>query len=236
MGEYREGQAKAVRPREAATLILVRGGANPRILMGKRAATHKFMPNKFVFPGGRLDQVDQRLSVPSELNQAVLARLRSATRKDVTDNKLRGLALAAVRETVEETGLVIGHKTSSRLRSKNPIWQQYFDHGVEPPLAEFEFVARALTPTYRTRRFDARFFMVYEDCIHSDMNNMDAASGELLDLHWLTPSEARDLDLPIVTRWVIDLVDQRLQRRTGLGQVSVPYMRYINGKAVITAL
>ena len=49
-GEYREESAKAVRPREAATLIVVRQAKQPKILMGKRAATHKFMPNKFVFP------------------------------------------------------------------------------------------------------------------------------------------------------------------------------------------
>ena len=48
--------------------------------MGKRAATHRFMPNKFVFPGGKLDRVDQQLNVPGELSDPVMARLRKATR------------------------------------------------------------------------------------------------------------------------------------------------------------
>ena len=51
--EYRSG-GRAVRPRDAATLIIVRSdGGQPRILMGQRAAGHKFMPNKFVFPAAR---------------------------------------------------------------------------------------------------------------------------------------------------------------------------------------
>ena len=52
-GEYREKGHPAVRPREAATLVIVRQDQQPRVLMGKRAASHQFMPNKFVFPGGR---------------------------------------------------------------------------------------------------------------------------------------------------------------------------------------
>jgi hypothetical protein len=43
---------RAVRPRDAATLIIVRrDGKHPKVLMGKRSAGHQFMPNKFVFRG-----------------------------------------------------------------------------------------------------------------------------------------------------------------------------------------
>ena len=49
-GEYAEPGAQAVRPRDAATLIIVRQLKTPKILLGKRAASHKFMPNKFVSP------------------------------------------------------------------------------------------------------------------------------------------------------------------------------------------
>ena len=97
--EYRDEQAQAVRPKEAATLVIVRQGSEPKVLMGKRAASHVFMPNKFVFPGGRLDFIDQRLRVPSDLSGPVAGRLQKETRKDVSNHKLRGLALAAIRET-----------------------------------------------------------------------------------------------------------------------------------------
>ena len=46
-GEYREKGHPAARPREAATLVIVRQDQQPRVLMGKRAASHQFMPNKF---------------------------------------------------------------------------------------------------------------------------------------------------------------------------------------------
>ena len=60
-GEYRDG-GRAVRPKDAATLLIVRRGAGePRVLMGQRSAQHKFMPNKFVFPGGKVDVGDGRI-------------------------------------------------------------------------------------------------------------------------------------------------------------------------------
>ena len=231
-GEFREDNAKAVRPRHASTLIVVRQEADaPKILMGKRAASHKFMPNKFVFPGGRLDVVDQRLAVPQQLDQAVMQRLRKHTQKRVSDNTLRGLALAAIRETYEETGLIIGRRTDTPLRSSNEVWQSYFNHGVEPPLAHLDFICRAVTPTFRTRRFDTRFFMVYDEFIHTDPESMEKASGELLDLHWLTLEDARQLDLPSITRTVIDMVENRMKlNRAKQMAATAPYFHMKNGK------
>ena len=50
-----------VRPKDAATLILIdRSGSVPKVLLGKRHARHKFMPGKFVFPGGGVDPTDKR--------------------------------------------------------------------------------------------------------------------------------------------------------------------------------
>ena len=65
--------SRALRPRDAATLIIVRrdGAAKPRVLMGKRHADHAFMPNKFVFPGGRLDPADCRVEPIGDLDPAV---------------------------------------------------------------------------------------------------------------------------------------------------------------------
>lgn len=232
-GEYREPDAGLVKPKEAATLVVVRDGQQPTILMGKRASTHRFMPNKFVFPGGRLDLIDQRLKTPGEVHPHVLARLRKSTRKDITDQKLRGLALAAIRETYEETGLVVGRATKQRAKTRHAIWREYFEHGVEPPLQNMDFFARAITPAYRTRRFDTRFFMIHEEFIHNDPGQVAHASGELNDIHWLTFTEARQLDLPAVTRWAIDLVEQRIKlpRREQLKQ-SAPFVRFTRGKSI----
>ena len=120
-GEYRDKTTGLVRPKDAATLIIVRAGAQPTLLMGKRAASHRFMPNKFVFPGGKLDRADQRIAVEESLHPAVLDRLRKNVPKRVTENKLRGLALAAIRETYEETGLVVGRATRYPSASRDPV-------------------------------------------------------------------------------------------------------------------
>ena len=232
-GEYREDSAQLARPREAATLIVVRTGAQPTLLMGKRAASHRFMPNKFVFPGGRMDLIDQRLQVSGELSQPVMDRLRKATRKTVNDRKLRGLALAAIRETFEETGLIVGRPASQSVSTTHPVWRDYLAHGAEPPLEHMDFIARAITPTYRTRRFDTRFFMIHDQFIFNDPEQITDASGELNELHWLTLNEARQLDLPAVTRWAIELVEQRIQLSPAeqLKQAA-PLVRFAKGQEI----
>ena len=232
-GEYREDTAQLARPKEAATLIVVRTGAQPTLLMGKRAASHRFMPNKFVFPGGRMDLIDQRLRVSGELSQPVMERLRKATRKTVNDRKLRGLALAAIRETFEETGLIVGRPASQSVSTTHPVWRDYLAHGAEPPLEHMDFIARAITPTYRTRRFDTRFFMIHDQFIFNDPEQITDASGELNELHWLTLNEARQLDLPAVTRWASDLVERRIQLSPAeqLKQTT-PFVRFVKGQEI----
>ena len=232
-GEYRESTTELARPKEAATLIVVRTGTKPTLLMGKRAASHRFMPNKFVFPGGRLDLIDQRLQVPGELSQPVMERLRKATKKTVNDRKLRGLALAAIRETFEETGLIVGRPASQTVKTVHPVWREYLAHGAEPPLEHMDFIARAITPAYRTRRFDTRFFLIHDQFIYNDPEQITDASGELNELHWLTLDEARQLDLPAVTRWAIDLVERRikLSQAEQLRQ-SAPFVRFVKGQEI----
>ena len=229
--EYRQRGEKAVRPRDAATLIIVQHAEDPRILLGKRSMKHKFMPGKFVFPGGRLDYIDQRIKIPCELTKTVFTRLRRETRSNVSDAKLRGLALAAIRETFEETGLVVGRPSPVVVRTTNDSWSQYFSHGVVPPLEDMDFIARAITPPYRNRRFDTRFFMVHDSTIQSDPSQVSSASGELLDLHWLTLDAARQTDLPAITRMVIDVVEERLKVPKSQQQAEpAPFVRNAKSK------
>ena len=70
------------RPRDAATLILVRRDqAHPRVLMGKRSGRHDFMPDKYVFPGGRVDPQDGRAASYTELGDKEEARLRFQSKR-----------------------------------------------------------------------------------------------------------------------------------------------------------
>ena len=180
-----------------------------------------------------MDLIDQRLQVSGELSQPVMERLRKATRKTVNDRTLRGLALAAIRETFEETGLIVGRPASQSVSTTHPVWRDYLAQGAEPPLEHMDFIARAITPTYRTRRFDTRFFMIHDQFIFNDPEQITDASGELNELHWLTLNEARQLDLPAVTRWAIDLVERRIQLSPAeqLKQTA-PFVRFAKGQEI----
>ena len=228
--EYRHAAARASKPKDAATLIVVRQRRTAEILMGRRAASHKFMPNKFVFPGGKLDIADQRLNLNSSLSPETLNRLRKFTQANTSDKKITGLALAAIRETFEETGLVVGRRVHGKMRSKNSSWQAYFDHEVEPALDAIEFIARAITPTYRVRRFNTRFFMVSEESTFINQNSLDKQSGELEQVRWIPLSEIRELDLPGVTRWVLDEVEKRLMASTkSAPSMPTPFVQFVRG-------
>ena len=228
-GEYREGGGRAVRPRDAATLIVVRrDGRLPRVLVGQRAAGHKFMPNKFVFPGGRVDPCDGRLRPPHDLHPAVLARLLQGC----SETRARALAMAAIRETYEETGLVLGEPHSPTLKTRSPQWRDFLQYDVNPRLDQLQLVARAITPPYRNRRFDARFFMADAELIQGEVHERPQGSGELLQLHWVSLQDAQALELPNITRIVLAEVERRLREGHGPGDPG-PFVYFRHGKPVV---
>jgi 8-oxo-dGTP pyrophosphatase MutT (NUDIX family) len=228
-GEYREGGARAVRPRDAATLIVVRrDGRLPRVLVGQRAAGHKFMPNKFVFPGGRVDPGDGRLRPPHDLHPEVLARLL----KGCNESRARALAMAAIRETYEETGLVLGEPHSPTLKTRSAQWRDFLQYDVNPRLDQLHLVARAITPPYRNRRFDARFFMADAELIQGEVHERPRGSGELLQLHWVSLADAQALELPNITRIVLAEVERRLRDGHGPGDPG-PFVYFRRGKPVV---
>lgn len=195
---------RAPRPRDAATLVLYRSDDNaPRILMGCRSKGHDFMPDKYVFPGGRVDVEDGRVASLSELPRSEEKRVLYRTRRTP-----RAFPLTAIRETFEETGLILG-RPGETASTPPPSWAEYFQQGVAPCLKSFSFLGRAITPPMRHKRFDARFFMADATrCLIDDRPPIDGA--ELSDLRWFTLEEASELDLPNVTRYVISEVEQRL--------------------------
>lgn len=223
------GNVRAPRPKDAATLLVVRhGGKEPRVLMGKRAASHKFMPNKFVFPGGRVDPGDSRIVPPLDLHPDVMKRLR----RGCSETRARALALAAIRETYEETGLIIGEPDTPTLKSRSPHWADFLKHDVNPRLDVLHLIARAITPPYRNRRFDARFFMIDAEHIQGEVHERPQGSGELLDLHWVGLSKAQHMEqLPHITRSVLQELERRL--REGVGpEASGPFVYTRYGKPV----
>jgi 8-oxo-dGTP pyrophosphatase MutT (NUDIX family) len=212
----------AQRPKDAATLILtrVRKGA-PEVLMGRRAPGHVFMASKWVFPGGRVDRADFSAASANELPPAEALRLG----REVPARRARALALAAVRETFEETGLLLAEPAPAA--SVAGPWREFRAEGALPDLAALSYTARAITPPGRTRRFDARFFMADASALlHPEPT---AGSGELDEIAWLPLAEARDLDLPAITRFVLGEVNERLTHPSR----PLPFVRMVRGRHVV---
>ncbi|MGE0854723.1 MAG: NUDIX hydrolase, partial [Hyphomicrobiaceae bacterium] len=158
-----KGRPKRLRPKDAATLVLVdRSGAEPRILMGRRRASEVFLPNKFVFPGGRLDRADWTAPAADALPERETERLLFDMKGRPSSERARALALTAVREMFEEAGLLLGctHPTGGgSALSRHPSWIRFLRTGHLPALSGLTFFARAITPPARPRRYDTRFFM-----------------------------------------------------------------------------
>lgn len=225
--EYRSA-GRAVRPKDAATLILVRRDDDgPRVLLGQRHESHKFMPGKFVFPGGRVDAGDGRIAPQKDLHPAVATRLAQGC----SPYRARALAMAAIRETFEEVGLLVGEPLQTPISTKSPHWRPFIEQGIAPALDKLHLVARAITPPYRSRRFDARFFMADAEQIQGDMHDTTNASGELLDLFWFTMAEARELELPNITRMVLGEVERRTTGNFDFAEPG-PFIHFNNGKPI----
>lgn len=218
-----------VRIRDAATMLVIdRAGPTPRVLMGRRHHGHKFMPGKYVFPGGRVEVTDRRMGVATPLDPRVEARLMKAVRYP-SPEKSRGLALAAIREVFEETGLALGKKGAAAVRAPNDPWASFVQTGVAPDLAGVHFIARAITPPGRPRRFDTRFFAVDSDAIAARIEGVVGADTELVELVWLPIDDATNLDMPGITMAVLE----ELKLRTGAGfthDLPVPFYRMQRGK------
>ena len=224
-------RARALRPRDAATLILVerpeRGAA--RVLMGRRHAAHRFMPGKFVFPGGRVEPEDRRMAAVGALDPAVEEKLNVRVRRP-SPGFARALALAAIRETFEETGLAIG--LSGHGAPDNPppgAWTRFAATGVRPSLDAIDFLARAITPPGRTRRFDARFLVVDACFVAGRVEGAVHPQAELVELVWTPLKDALNLDLPAITQAALADLDEALEG--GLDRRRPrPFYRELRGK------
>ena len=154
------GETGAV-PSPAATVVLIRPGPDgPEILLTRRPSTMAFAANVHVFPGGRVDPSD---SDPANPLAVGLSPAAAADRLAGTLEPVVALAyhVAAVRETLEETGIRI-------------------DIGDLVPMT------RWVTPESMPRRFDVRFFAA----IVPAGTDIATPSAEVADSRWITADRA----------------------------------------------
>jgi 8-oxo-dGTP pyrophosphatase MutT (NUDIX family) len=216
-----------MRPRDAATLIILRhDGPSPRFMMGKRHENSKFMPGKFVFPGGRVDPGDSRVIPANPLHPLVEKSLLNKMRGKPSRLRAQALAMAAIRETFEEVGLIIGKPHHGGFHTRSKHWKPFADTGHAPDLSNINFLARAITPPGRPRRFDARFFVVDASQVANIDSPCAVDTDELLECHWVSFDKVGKLDLPYITTRILGLLQESLASKDGLAPGHpVPFQR-----------
>jgi 8-oxo-dGTP pyrophosphatase MutT (NUDIX family) len=202
--------------RNASTVIIVRDADTaPKVLMGQRGKTAAFMPDKFVFPGGAVDDADGHVPLAGMPQKDCVDRLGTMADPSLT----HGLLAAVARELWEETGQILGVK--SEAKPANPDWDSFHATGHAPTATGLRYIFRAITPPKRPRRFDARFFLADASSLASNPDDFTSASDELSHLHWVAIDEARKLNLPFITEVVLAEVAGLM--RTKSPPESVPF-------------
>lgn len=163
-------ERKPVRPRDAASLVLLRDGKTGlEVLIGRRGQGARFMPGRYVFPGGRVMTEDSR-PWAGEI-------------EDEEKSRFLALKRAALRETFEETGLVVGERRNPSGKTNgamSPVEEAYRALGMSPAPQLLRLVGRAITPAASPIRFHARFFVADGGYAAGDL----VPCEELDDLHW----------------------------------------------------
>lgn len=220
-----------VRPFDAAGLILLRGSREaPEILLGRRHSKTRFLPDIYVVPGGRVDAEDTRPSGFAErIHPAVARDLACGAGSRPPIAFLR----AALRETHEETGLLVGSPASGKPdRTGSGIWAAYRQAGWSPDFAGLDFVLRAITPRESRRRYNTRFFLADGSQTRGDLTG----NGELLDLAWRPVGALGELNIVDVTWELIKAALHRWRSRTPVGRDQPKLLIYRNNTLTLRAL
>ena len=203
LADIEAGRVAPVVPRDAATVVILRtaaDGAGVEILMLRRTAAMKFAPGAYVFPGGSVDPADYGTEVgwhgpsPAEFGARLGASAEVA----------RALVCAAVRETFEESGVLLaGVPGSPPTVSAGPSWDADRAALAAGTLTLAELLsrrglvlradllvpwARWITPEGEPRRFDARFFAA----ALPDGQQAVGHEAEAEHVAWLRPASAID--------------------------------------------
>jgi endoribonuclease LACTB2 len=168
-------------PRTAAASILIRGDARPEVLLARRSPSLRFMGGHHVFPGGRIQEVEN------------IDRVAHAT-----DNDHACAVQAAAREVFEETGILcvrgrlpprerLQDARRRLLRDELNFADFLAQHGLLVDADDFLPAGEWLTPSFLPIRFATRYFLYH---LRDDQNE-ELIEGEIVGLDWLTPADAR---------------------------------------------
>lgn len=163
--------------------------------MVKRHGRSAFMPSVHVFPGGRVDPEDAALAatLPDDTLRHAAALLDSA----LPEVEAGAYAVAAIRETAEECGLLLALDAAGRrpdaavardvfhaLRQGASFAGELARHGLTPAFGDLHALAWWITPDFEPRQYDTRFFLA--EAPEGQQATIDAV--EVTEGRWLTPS------------------------------------------------
>lgn len=235
-----DAPGEPARPRPAATAILLRdGGGAPEVLLLRRTRSAGFVPGAYVFPGGRVDPSDGAEELGSRLaggpGETWAHRLgtapETASREGgtgkATDFPAFAHLVAALRETFEETGVLVGRsgdgafppaaaadpamerRREELLAGEADFLEVLREMDLALDDARAAYVAHWVTPEAEPRRYDTRFFAVH---VPADLEVAPAAD-EITDHRWLSPDAALERHgegkLPMVFPTIRTLEDLR---------------------------
>lgn len=200
---------------DAATVLLLRDGeSSPEVFLLKRHAASVFMAGAYVFPGGRVDPYDHSLP-PHLIDEPTIAD--------------RALRVAAIRETFEESGVLIGTNSDGSPISTDSLmserakqvrsdlqdrdvdidWGEWLrDEGIVLSLSALMFTAWWVTPEGNSRRFDTRFYLAALPADQTAWHD----GVEMTDSLWMEPSQA----LEAAARGEVMIVPPTLQNLRAL--------------------
>jgi 8-oxo-dGTP pyrophosphatase MutT (NUDIX family) len=207
-----EGKVPPATPRDAATVMLLRqaapaaqaGSADAggfEVYMLRRKPSMAFAPGAYVFPGGSVDQRD----ADEELAWAGPDGDHWGRVFDAPRELARALVCAAVRETFEESGVLLAGPSADCVvaDTTGPAWEADRQALLDRSLSLAEMLAtrnlilrsdllrpwsRWITPAVEPRRFDARFFAA---AMPAGQRTRDVG-GEAAAVQWITPARALD--------------------------------------------
>ena len=144
-------------------------------------------------------------------------------------SRARALAVAAIREACEETGLCLGRKVDKPDKLEG-AWKPFADAGLLPDPSSLFLIARAITPPGRVRRFDTRFFTADASAIAHRVEGVIHADAELVELVWVEIGSKPLADAHAMTKNVLAELDRRLATGPLSHDAPVPFFHFYGGK------
>ena len=221
-------------PRASATVVLLRDEPQKglQVFLLRRHTASAVLGGAFVFPGGKLDEADCSPDLHAYLDTSPQALHRALGESDLPEHTAAGLYVAAVREVLEECGVLYARASDSQVLAhdagQRQQWQQAL-HGGQgfaevlhnaglrvdtQHLAPWSRWITPVQPSVTNKRFDTRFFVaVLPDGQHPIHDNIEA-----IDSVWLTPLDALTRywagDLPLAPPQIMSLVSLLSHRCT----------------------